>query len=74
MTGVQYEKKVKDYLTSHLDNIVIHRLRTNKPLTATDLESLETTLVKIGEDDGETLLSGLLERAVRLHSCTSCVA
>ncbi|MFP4495209.1 MAG: type I restriction-modification enzyme R subunit C-terminal domain-containing protein, partial [Halochromatium sp.] len=63
MTGVQYEKKVKDYLTNHLDHIVIHRLRTNQPLTPMDLESLETTLVKIGEDDGETLLSGLLERS-----------
>ena len=63
MTGVQYEKKVKDYLTSHLDNLVIHRLRTNQPLTPTDLQSLETTLVKIGEDDGETLLSGLLQRS-----------
>ncbi|MBK1621064.1 restriction endonuclease subunit R [Lamprobacter modestohalophilus] len=62
MTGVQYEKKVKAYLSSHLDNIVIHRLRTNQPLTPTDLEHLETTLVKIGEDEGKTLLSGLLER------------
>ncbi len=63
MTGVQYEKKVKDYLTNHRDNIVIHRLRTNQPLTPTDLEGLESTLTKIGEDDGETLLSGLLERS-----------
>lgn len=63
MTGAQYEKKVKDYLSNHLDNIVIHRLRTHQPLTPTDLESLESTLVKIGKDDGETLLSGLLMRS-----------
>jgi len=63
MTGAQYEKKVKDYLTSHLDNIVIHRLRMNEPLTQTDLEELERTLKEIGEEDGETLLSGLLERS-----------
>ena len=63
MTGAQYEKKVKDYLTSHLDNIVIHRLRMNEPLTETDLEELERTLKEIGEEDGETLLSGLLERS-----------
>ncbi|WP_379866488.1 DEAD/DEAH box helicase family protein [Marinobacter sp. M5B] len=62
MTSVQYEKKVRDYLTSHLDNIVIHRLRTNKPLTQQDLEALEDMLVRLGEDDGKTLLSGLLER------------
>ena len=42
MTGVQYEKKVEDYLRNHLDHIVIHRLRTNQPLTATDLQGLET--------------------------------
>ena len=62
MTGVQYEKKVKDYLTQHRDHLVIHRLRTNQPLTPTDLHSLETTLVQIGEEDGPRLLSGLLER------------
>ena len=62
MTGVQYEKKVQEYLKDHLDHIVIHRLRTNKPLTATDLQGLEHTLVEIGEDDGRTLLTGLLAR------------
>ena len=62
MTGVQYEKKVQEYLKGHLDHIVIHRLRTNQPLTATDLQGLEQTLVEIGEDDGKTLLTGLLAR------------
>ncbi|MDE0001410.1 MAG: hypothetical protein OXQ29_01780, partial [Rhodospirillaceae bacterium] len=63
MTGVQYEKKVQEYLNHHLDHIVIHRLRTNQPLTATDLQGLEQTLVEIGEDDGRTLLVGLLARS-----------
>ena len=63
MTGEQYAKKVEDYLRSHVNSIVIHRLRTNQPLTATDLQGLETTLAEIGEEDGETLLSGLLERS-----------
>ena len=63
MTGAQYEKKVKEYLRSHLDHLVIRRLRTNQPLTATDLKGLESTLVEIGEGDGETLLSGLLARS-----------
>ena len=63
MTGVQYEKRVQEYLENHLDHIVIHRLRTNQPLTATDLRSLEQTLVEIGEDDGQTLLTGLLARS-----------
>ena len=63
MTGAQYEKKVKDFLRNHLDHIVIHRLRNNHPLTTTDLQGLETTLAEIGEDDGQTLLAGLLARS-----------
>ena len=63
MTGAQYEKKVRDYLKNHLDHIVIRRLRNNNPLTKTDLEGLERTLAEIGEDDGETLLTGLLARS-----------
>jgi type I restriction enzyme, R subunit len=63
MTSAQYEKKVKSYLDSHRDHLVIHRLRTNQSLTAADLVGLEAALVEIGEDDGETLLSGLLERS-----------
>ena len=63
MTGVQYHKKVQEYLKNHLDQIVIHRLRTNQPLTATDLRGIEQTLVEIGEDDGPTLLTGLLARS-----------
>ena len=62
MTGVQYQKKVEEYLKNHLDHIVVHRLRTNQPLTATDLRGLEQALVEIGEDDGQTLLTGLLAR------------
>jgi len=63
MTGVQYEKKVKSYLNDHLNHIVIERLRTNQPLTETDLKGLEKKLIEIGEDDGESLLSGLLARS-----------
>lgn len=63
MTGAQYARKVEDYLRNHLDDLVIHRLRSNEPLTPTDLEALEATLAQIGEDEGETLLSGLLERS-----------
>ena len=63
MTGVQYEKKVHAFLNNHLDHIVIYRLRTNQPLTATDLLGLERTLAEIGEDDGEELLKGLLTRS-----------
>jgi len=63
MTGAQYEKKVKEFLKNHLDHIVIRRLRTNQPLTQTDLEGLEKILAEIGSEDGQTLLQGLLARS-----------
>ncbi|MBF0585318.1 DEAD/DEAH box helicase family protein [Prosthecochloris sp. N3] len=63
MTNVQYEKKVQEYLKAHRNDLVIHRLRTNQPLTPRDLRILEKKLVDIGEDSGETLLSELLQRS-----------
>lgn len=60
MTGAQYEKKVKEYLRNHRDHLVIHRLRCNQPLTATDLQGLEQTLIEIGNGDGQTLYANLL--------------
>ena len=61
MTGKQYAKKVKDYLRSHQDEIAIQRLRNNQPLTPTDLQSLEQTLLSIGEDEGQRLLTSMLQ-------------
>ena len=63
MTGAEYEKKVKEYLRNHLDHLVIRRLRTNQPLTEADLKGLESALVEIGEEDGESLFSRLLARS-----------
>jgi type I site-specific restriction endonuclease len=63
MTSAQYEQRVRSYLDQHRDHLVIHKLRTNQPLTTTDLDSLETALVEIGDGDGETLLDGLLARS-----------
>lgn len=63
MTGAQYEKKLRDYLRSHFDHLVIHRLRRIQPLTVTDLQGLEQTLAEIGANDGRTLLGNLLARS-----------
>ena len=63
MTGMEYQRKVEQYLQSHLNNIVIHRLRTNQPLTASDLQELEKMLMKVGEEDGEALLKGTLAQS-----------
>jgi type I restriction enzyme R subunit len=61
MTGNQYAKKVEEYLRSHQDEIAIQRLRNNQPLTPTDLQSLENTLLSIGEDEGHRLLTSMLQ-------------
>lgn len=62
MTGPQYEKKVREYLKNHEMDIVIHRLRSNEPLTQSDLDGLQAALVQIGSDEGDLLLSNLLAR------------
>ena len=56
---------MEEYLKSHLDHIAVQKLRQNEPLTPTDIEELENVLVQIGEDEGDTLLTGLLERKRR---------
>lgn len=63
MTGLEYQRKVEQYLQTHLNNIVIQRLRTNRPLSASDLTELEEMLVSIGEEEGEALLKGLLAQS-----------
>ncbi|WP_352398481.1 DEAD/DEAH box helicase family protein [[Clostridium] aminophilum] len=41
-----YKAKAEFYIRQHQDNLVIAKLRTNKPLTHTDIESLEAILWK----------------------------
>lgn len=43
-TSESYKKKVERYLKEHQDNLAVHKLRTNKRLTATDLRELERVL------------------------------
>ena len=43
-TSESYRKKVERYLKEHQDNIAVHKLRTNKRLTAVDLRELERVL------------------------------
>ena len=39
-----YKAKAEFYIRQHQDNIVIAKLKTNRPLTALDIKSLETIL------------------------------
>ena len=54
--GTDYEKflaKARAFLQQHLDHIAIHKLRSNKPLTASDIAELERILSEsgLGEPD-----------------------
>ena len=54
--GTDYPKflsKARVFLRQHLDHVVVHKLRTNKPLTASDLAELERMLAEsgLGEQD-----------------------
>lgn len=54
--GTSYEKfraKAGAFLRAHQDQLVIHKLRMNKPLTATDLGELERILVDSGTGAAE---------------------
>jgi type I restriction enzyme, R subunit len=49
ITEIDFERfkaKVQHFLKAHQDNIVIHKLRRNQPLTKRDLEELEKILIK----------------------------
>lgn len=63
MTGPQYEKKIREYLKNHMMDIAIHRLRSNEPLTESDLEGLQSALLDIGAEEGDLLLENLMARA-----------
>ncbi len=43
-TSESYKKKVERYLKEHQDNLAVHKLRTNKRLTSSDLRELERVL------------------------------
>lgn len=62
MTSSQYEKKVREYLKSNQDQLAIHKLRMNEPLTGQDLAALEEILISLGADHGHELLNGMLEK------------
>ena len=54
--GTDYDKflaKARAFLRQHLDHVAIHKLRSNKPLTASDLAELERMLGEsgLGEPD-----------------------
>jgi type I restriction enzyme R subunit len=51
----RFRAKARAFLREHEDNVAIHRLRMNKPLTSVDLSSLEEMLSENGIGDAETI-------------------
>lgn len=47
--------KARAFLREHLDHIAVHKLRTNKPLTASDLAELERMLTESGVAGAEDI-------------------
>lgn len=56
--GTDYAKflaKARAFLRQHLDHVAIHKLHTNKPLTASDLAELERMLNESGLGDSDDI-------------------
>lgn len=51
----RFKDKVRSFLREHQDQIVIHKLRMNQPLTTTDLEELERILAASGVADDKEI-------------------
>jgi type I restriction enzyme R subunit len=49
----RFRAKARAFLREHDDDLVIHKLRTNRPLTQSDLDHLEKMLVSSGVGDAE---------------------
>jgi type I restriction enzyme, R subunit len=54
----RFRAKARHFLRAHQDNIVLHKLRQGRPLTASDLSELERMLLEAGVGE-----SGDIERA-----------
>jgi type I restriction enzyme, R subunit len=51
----RFRAKARAFLRAHLDHVAVQKLRTNKPLTATDLVELERMLAESGLGEAATI-------------------
>jgi len=51
----RFRAKVQEFLRAHQDHVAIHKLRTNKPLLASDLDELERMLLESGLAEQDAL-------------------
>ncbi len=57
----RFRAKTRQFLREHEDDLVIHKLRTNEPLTPTDLQELERMLTASGVANPEHLAKAKTE-------------
>ncbi|MBI4327917.1 MAG: DEAD/DEAH box helicase family protein [Chloroflexi bacterium] len=57
----RFRAKTRQFLLEHENDLVIHKLRMNEPLTATDLQELERMLTASGEANPEHLAKAKTE-------------
>ena len=57
----RFRAKARAFLREHRDHLTIHKLRTNTPLTASDLAELERMLLTNGVGDAATLQQATTE-------------
>jgi type I restriction enzyme R subunit len=57
----RFLRKARAFLREHLDHVAIHKLRTNKPLTLSDLEELERVLAESGVGSPDDLSRAMRE-------------
>jgi type I restriction enzyme, R subunit len=57
----RFRAKARAFLREHQDHLTIHKLRTNTPLTASDLAELERMLLTNGVGDAATLQQATAE-------------
>lgn len=62
-TFERFKAKARHFLTGHSDQMVIHKLRSNQPLTAVDLEALEGILLASGVATPQDLLQATEQSA-----------
>jgi len=56
-----YKKRVEKFIRDNYDNITIHRIRTNKPITKAELEELERLLFSIDENGNKKQLEKIMD-------------
>ncbi len=57
----QFQAKARRFLKAHEDHLTIHKLRTNEPLTSSDLAELERMLTESGVGTAEDLAKATVE-------------